>query len=193
MSVAREIAKERDGIKAFIEIDSGERRAGVDPESETLLEIGRALGTKLVGVLTHAGHSYNCRTVNEIKKVAEDERIAVTTAAHRLRAAGMSCDVVSVGSTPTMSHVENMKWVTEARPGVYMFQDLVMAGLGVCAVDDIAISVLGSVIGHQREKNWVITDAGWMALSRDRPHVARAGMPAGTRPPDEAICTCRVS
>jgi D-serine deaminase-like pyridoxal phosphate-dependent protein len=54
------------------------------------------------------------------------------------------------------------------RVGVYVFHDLVMAGLGVCALDDIALSVLGSVIGHQRDKGWVITDAGWMALSRDR-------------------------
>jgi D-serine deaminase-like pyridoxal phosphate-dependent protein len=49
-----------------------------------------------------------------------------------------------------------------------MFYDLVMAGLGVCDVSDIAISVLTSVIGHQKRKGWVITDAGWMALSRDR-------------------------
>jgi D-serine deaminase-like pyridoxal phosphate-dependent protein len=43
-----------------------------------------------------------------------------------------------------------------------------MAGLGVCRVDDIAISVLCTVIGHQPEKGWIITDGGWMALSRDR-------------------------
>jgi D-serine deaminase-like pyridoxal phosphate-dependent protein len=49
-----------------------------------------------------------------------------------------------------------------------MLFDLVMAGLGVCAVDDIALSVLATVIGHQPDKSWIITDAGWMALSRDR-------------------------
>jgi D-serine deaminase-like pyridoxal phosphate-dependent protein len=46
--------------------------------------------------------------------------------------------------------------------------DLVMVGLGVCAFDDLAISVLCSVIGHQRDKNWLVTDGGWTALSRDR-------------------------
>jgi D-serine deaminase-like pyridoxal phosphate-dependent protein len=54
------------------------------------------------------------------------------------------------------------------RVGVYVFHDLVMAGLGVCGVDDIAISVAASVIGHQRERQWLLTDGGWMALSRDR-------------------------
>jgi D-serine deaminase-like pyridoxal phosphate-dependent protein len=54
------------------------------------------------------------------------------------------------------------------RAGVFVFFDLVMAGLGVCSLDDIAISVLTTVIGHQREKGWIIVDAGWMAMSRDR-------------------------
>ena len=75
---------------------------------------------------------------------------------------------MSVGSTPTANFAEDLAGVTEVRAGVYMFYDLVMAGLGVCKENDIAISVLTSVIGHQKRKNWVITDAGWMALSRDR-------------------------
>ena len=58
--------------------------------------------------------------------------------------------------------------MTEVRAGVYMFGDLVQAGIGSCAVDDIALSVLTTVIGHQRAKGWLIVDAGWMALSRDR-------------------------
>lgn len=43
-----------------------------------------------------------------------------------------------------------------------------MAGIGICEIDDIAISVLATVIGHQREKGWILIDAGWMAMSQDR-------------------------
>src|SRR3546814_15477183 len=43
-----------------------------------------------------------------------------------------------------------------------------MAGIGLCTLDDIALSVLTTVIGHQHDKDWIIVDAGWMALSRDR-------------------------
>jgi len=103
--MASAIAAQRAHYKAFIEIDSGEARGGVDPFGEDLLEIGRTLGDKLKGVLTHAGHSYDCRTVDGIQRVAEQERNAVVTAARRLRDAGLACEVVSVGSTPTMSHV----------------------------------------------------------------------------------------
>ncbi|HTH79418.1 MAG TPA: DSD1 family PLP-dependent enzyme, partial [Ramlibacter sp.] len=31
-----------------------------------------------------------------------------------------------------------------------------------------ALSVLATVIGHQREKGWILIDAGWMAMSQDR-------------------------
>jgi D-serine deaminase-like pyridoxal phosphate-dependent protein len=54
------------------------------------------------------------------------------------------------------------------RAGVFMIGDLFQAGVGSCTVDDIALTILTTVIGHQRDKGWIVTDAGWMALSRDR-------------------------
>jgi D-serine deaminase-like pyridoxal phosphate-dependent protein len=167
-SIARAVASAGVRIPTLIEIDSDGHRAGVQPEEARLTAIAEALGGSLQGVMTHAGDSYNCESTDAIKGVAERERAAVVRAAERLRQAGHRCDVVSVGSTPTATFAESFDGVTEVRTGVYMFQDLVMAGLGVCSVEDIALSVLGTVIGHQRDKGWVITDAGWMALSRDR-------------------------
>ncbi|MEQ1776869.1 MAG: alanine racemase [Burkholderiales bacterium] len=153
---------------ALIEIDSDGHRSGVQPGASTLLEIGRVLGPQLRGVMTHAGDSYNCTSVDAIRAMAERERAAAVQCADELRRGGLSCAVVSVGSTPTATYGESFAGVTEVRAGVFMFFDLVMAGLSVCTIDDIAVSVLTSVIGHQPEKGWIITDAGWMALSRDR-------------------------
>jgi len=156
----------------LIEIDSDGHRSGVKPEDAVLVEIGRVLeaggGALLRGVMTHAGDSYNCDTVEKIRALAIRERDAVVHCAARLRAAGLPCPIVSVGSTPTATYSDDLTGVTEVRAGVYMFFDLVMAGLNVCAIDDIAVSVLATVIGHQPDKGWVITDAGWMAMSRDR-------------------------
>ncbi len=160
--------REGQRIDALVEIDSDGHRAGVPPEDRALLDIARILGEGLRGVMTHAGDSYNSDTVDRIRQVAVREREAVVASARMLRAAGCASPVVSVGSTPTAVFGESFEGVTEARPGVYMFNDLVMAGLGVCRIEDIALSVLASVIGHQRDKNWVLVDAGWMAMSRDR-------------------------
>src|SRR6185503_18486944 len=155
-------------MPALIEIDSDGHRAGVRPDEPRLLEVARALRDSLRGVMTHAGESYNCRNHGAIVAMAEQERAAAVRAAQALRSAGHDCPVVSVGSTPTATFATTFEGVTEVRVGVYVFQDLVMAGLGVCSVDQLALSVLASVIGHQRDKNQLITDAGWMAMSRDR-------------------------
>ena len=170
VEAAQAVASRGEDIPALIEIDCDGHRAGVKPGDALLVDIARALakGARPRGVMTHAGDSYHCATTAAIAAMAERERSAVVDCATVLRGAGFACPVVSVGSTPTATFAANLDGVTEVRAGVFVFHDLVMAGLGVCAVDDIAISVLATVIGHQRQKGWIVTDAGWMALSRDR-------------------------
>jgi D-serine deaminase-like pyridoxal phosphate-dependent protein len=155
-------------IEVLIEIDSDGHRAGVAPRDRLLIDIGRALGDSLAGVMTHAGASYDCRTREQFEAMAEQERALTVEAAERLRADSLSCGIVSVGSTPTLHYARSPEGVTEARAGVYAFGDLVQAELGTCAVDDIAIGVLASVIGHNRQHGRVLIDAGFLALSRDR-------------------------
>ena len=164
-------------IPVLIEIDTDQHRSGVVPESDLLIDLGRALhagGAALAGVLTHAGASYQCNTPAALAAMAEQERAGCVRAAERLRAAGLPCAVVSVGSTPTALSATRLNGVTEVRAGVYAFMDLVMANVGVCSADDIALSVLATVIGHQAEKGWALVDAGWMAMSRDRGTQAQA-------------------
>ena len=155
-------------IKVLVEIDSGERRGGVHPESGALLVIARALGTKLAGVLTHGGHSYGGKTRDDMVRIAEEERSAVTTAARRLRETGLCCDVVSAGSTPTVIYGRTWEGVTELRAGVYMFQDLFQEAILSCGRDDIALTVLSSIIGRRAGENAILLDAGALALSKDR-------------------------
>jgi D-serine deaminase-like pyridoxal phosphate-dependent protein len=160
-----------DAIPTLIEIDSDGHRSGLRPGDPAIVEIGRILhegGAALRGVLTHAGGSYDVPDDEAKAAFAEQERAAAVACAEALRAAGLPCPVISVGSSPTAHFARDLTGVTEVRAGVFVFFDLVMAGLGVCSLDDIAISVLTTVIGHQREKGWIIVDAGWMAMSRDR-------------------------
>ena len=124
-------------------------------------------GQEVRGVLTHAGSAYDLPGTEAITVLAAQECAAATTAARLLREAGFPCPVVSVGSTPTAFFGEDFSGITEVRAGVYVFQDLVMAGLGVCRPEDLALSVLTTVIGRQGDGRALIVDAGWMALSRD--------------------------
>jgi D-serine deaminase-like pyridoxal phosphate-dependent protein len=158
--------------RVLIEIDVDGHRSGVQPDAPLLIELGQLLHrsglTTQLGVMTHAGSSYDYQTEAELIGIAEQERARCVHAAERMRATGLPCPVVSVGSTPTALSARSLNGVSEVRAGVYVFFDLVMAGVGVCRTDEIALSIATTVIGHQAERGWAIVDAGWMAMSRDR-------------------------
>lgn len=157
-------------FRTLIKIDCGLGRAGIASDAPELLPLAAALsqpGAQLAGVMTHAGHSYGAKSIPEIERIAEEERAAVALAATRLREAGHPCEVVSVGSTPTALFAKHLDGITEMRPGNFVFFDLFQAGLGSCTMEDIAVSVLASVVSHHHQRNHVLIDAGGLALSKD--------------------------
>jgi D-serine deaminase-like pyridoxal phosphate-dependent protein len=156
-------------IPALIEIDSDGHRGGFAPNDPALVETARLLhdAAGLRGVLTHAGESYTARSPAELHTAAANERDVAVRAANTLRAHDLPCAIVSVGSTPTAFAATDLAGVTEVRAGNFVFLDLVMHELGVCTADDIALSVVTTVIGHQPSRGWVLTDAGWTAMSAD--------------------------
>lgn len=158
-------------FSVLLEIDCDGHRSGLAPASPLLPQIATVLrdgGVTLLGVMTHAGSSYDSRSTAAITQCARLERDGVRQAAALLAQSGFPVATVSVGSTPTALFAEDFDGITEVRAGVFIFFDLVMHGIGVCRLEDIAVSVLTTVIGHQSDKGWIIVDAGWMALSRDR-------------------------
>lgn len=170
-------AQRQSSFKVLLEIDCDGHRSGLAPASAQIVAIAHVLrggGIDVEGVMTHAGNSYSSQSTGQIAAYARQERDAVLRAVALLRGAGFAAPVVSVGSTPTALFADNLDGVTEVRAGVFVFFDLVMAGLGVCQLSDIALSVLTTVIGHQPDKGWTIVDAGWMAMSRDRGTQAQA-------------------
>jgi D-serine deaminase-like pyridoxal phosphate-dependent protein len=177
IAVARAVVAHGAQFYLWIEIDCGEHRTGVEADDPVLLEIAAILregGQTLMGVATHAGHSYACRSSEDTRAVAEQERLLAVRAANRLRAGGFSIPHVSVGSTPTTVHAVCADGVTEFRAGVYMAGDLVQSALGSLDLNRVAFSVLASIISMQRERHQIVIDAGGLALSKDRGTMATA-------------------
>jgi len=155
----------------FLKIDCGYHRAGVDPDDPLSLALALRMASsrtiRFRGLLTHAGHSYNATSIEEIVRIAGEESAAVTRFRDHLSAHGVHGMIRSVGSTPTLSVVERVDSADEIRPGNYVFYDAFQATIGACSLADCAVSVLTTVVGSYPDRNQLIVDAGALALSKD--------------------------
>ena len=155
------------GFDVFLKVDCGYHRAGVDPDAASSVELARRIAAspavRFRGLLTHAGHSYNAHNAEEILEVARQESGAVSRFRERI-----GLDVIrSIGSTPTLSVVDRFENVDEVRPGNYVFYDAFQATIGSCRREDVAVSVLTTVVGSYPERKAMVVDAGALAMSKD--------------------------
>lgn len=162
------------GVKfdVYVKIDCGTHRVGVEPHTPEAIVIPRQLSDAknlhFAGILTHAGHSYNAASKEEILQVARHERDSMVELAGRLHDQSIEVPTVSIGSTPTISTVDHLDGIDEIRPGNYIFFDAFQVTLGSCEFDDTALTVLAAVIHKDKIRNRIVVDAGAVALSKDR-------------------------
>jgi D-serine deaminase-like pyridoxal phosphate-dependent protein len=166
-------------LSILVELDSGGGRSGVGADDAREINaiadaIQNCAALKFVGFLSHAGHAYT-KNAEDASAAADDETSAVQRAGALLAKRGMPAALLSVGSTPSVSHARSFEGITELRVGTYMFGDVQQFALGTCAFDDIAVSVIATVIGHNYRSNRLIIDAGALALSLD--HSAEKWVP----------------
>lgn len=156
---------------AFLKVDCGTHRAGVDPDSpdsaRLAIALSRSESVRFQGLLTHAGHSYNARDTDEIRRVAAEEAGCLTRFRALLASEGLADAVRSIGSTPTAAVVDAFTECEEVRPGNYVFFDAFQATIGSCTMEDCAVSVLATVVGTYPDRDTMIIDAGALALSKD--------------------------
>ena len=165
--LARVACKEGVTFDVLIEFDSGSQRCGVaaGKEAKTLGEqIGKLEGTRLSGLFTYFGNVWGdeAERAAELNKARAD--VAMTLEAYR--AAGLSTEIVSAGSTPAARMSHTVEGITEIRPGTYIYNDLNTYYQGLCSLDDCAVRVVTTVVstavpGH------VVVDAGSKTLSSD--------------------------
>jgi D-serine deaminase-like pyridoxal phosphate-dependent protein len=157
-------------VPVLIEIDTGLHRAGLSPGegvADLAERIAAMRGVTLRGVFTHAGHAYAAHDLEEVRRIAHAEARGVLDSAAAIRARGMSCAVVSVGSTPTICAAGAQPGITEIRPGNYVFFDRLQVGLGVTTRDMCSQTVLATVISRPVADRLVV-DAGSKTFALDR-------------------------
>ncbi|MFF5205731.1 alanine racemase [Streptosporangium sp. NPDC000396] len=149
------------GIEVLVEVDTGLGRLGRPPGEPTarlVRDIARIPGIEVVGLLTHAGHSY---------RAADPRAAAVHEVSSLVETAGLCRDLglreISVGSTPTARHAAAVPGVTEIRPGAYVFNDGMTIRAGAATEDTVAARVVTTVVARPAPDRFVV-DAGSKTL-----------------------------
>ena len=137
-------------LRVRVEIDLGLARSGVRPaDAGALCRLVRALpGLELDGIFTFRSISYPGAPARTVAEVAREEGELMVALAEELRASGIPIHAVSAGSTPTAKDVARVPGVTEVRPGTYIFGDYMMAARGAMDYDDVALSILCTVVSR---------------------------------------------
>lgn len=159
-------------IEILLKVHCGYHRTGVDPRNPSSIKLASKIDNSkfldFKGILTHAGHSYDATSIEQIKEVAIQEQKVMIDFSEKLEKENseLKPEVVSIGSTPTIELTDRfMEGITEIRPGSYVFHDYTQIMLGCCKISDCALTTYSKIIG--KYENYLVTDAGATALSKD--------------------------
>jgi D-serine deaminase-like pyridoxal phosphate-dependent protein len=163
-ALADAMGDEPDRLQVVVEVDCGARRSGAPPEAAgDLARIARKRGLVPAGAYTYPGHGSAGPDSRE--PAARDQEAALATAVRSLEGVGITAQVVSAGSTPTVAYATDSV-ITEIRPGEYVFCDLNNTRLGACEEDQVALFVAATVVS-----DWIpdqaILDVGTKAMGRE--------------------------
>lgn len=157
------VARRHVSVHLMIELDSGHHRSGARlDEVVALVQAATAAGLPVAGIFTFPGHSYS---VGGRATAAITEATTLARAQDLLTAAGHPADVISGGSTPSLSGIRPGT-LTEARPGVYLLNDAQQWELGSAAPEQLALACEATVVSHAGGR--VIVDAGSKVMGADR-------------------------
>ena len=144
-----------------VEVNSGLDRTGVEIDAAEALcrQVLTVPGLQLDGIFTFRGASFPNAPTRDPAVLGQLEGELMVSLAERLRQAGIPVQAVSVGSTPTAASVALVPGVTEVRPGTYVFFDRMTTKTGISSMDEIALSILATVVSRPASDVAVI-DAG---------------------------------
>jgi D-serine deaminase-like pyridoxal phosphate-dependent protein len=173
-------------IHVQIDIDSGLRRGGISCEDHAAIErlavaIQALPGLRLAGITTYRSSGFP--GAPNPRDAGHAEGRLLVEIANRLRASAVEVSEVTAGSTPTGKWVAEVNGVTEVRAGNYVFNDLMQLDNGIAREDQLALSVLCTVVSRTGGDRLTIDggsktfsgDAGGVGASRAvPPTIARA-------------------
>lgn len=159
--------KIRDKINIYIKVNVGYDRAGVDYDSDLIENIisfsESSSKLKFKGFLTHFGDTYNSKSQEDIYNSFKS---SIDKISHLNK--NYPDFEISIGDTPSSSLIKKYpKFITEIRPGNFVFYDLDQYKIGSCQLDEIAIRLVCPIISIYKNRNTLLIYGGSVHFSKD--------------------------
>ncbi|MFS0723057.1 alanine racemase [Paenibacillus sp. 1P07SE] len=159
-------------LRVLVEIDGGLHRGGRQPGEDALAFARRIVGLpglEVCGLMGYFGTVYRQSGMEGLRAAVREESAIMGESAERFRAAGLSVNVVSTGSSPAGLLCEELTGVTEVRAGNYAFFDASAVAMGLAREEDCALRVVATVVSTPLP-GYATIDAGTKTLTSDRAH-----------------------
>ncbi|MET3507349.1 alanine racemase [Halalkalibacter oceani] len=155
-------------IPVYIDVDTGLGRMGRSAKESvaSILEIAKLPFISIKGLMSHSGHAYAENNDEGVKRVAIEDATILYETKMDLEQKGIYIDELSIGASATARMLKEIPFITEARPGMYVFNDRYVMGAGGAKENDCAVSVIATVVSHPSDDRLLI-DAGSKTLSSD--------------------------
>lgn len=158
-------------IDVWVKIDSGYHRTGIPYNSYNLLDaqmeaLQNAHKLRFKGFLTHAGHTYQAVSPNEIRGIFKLSNQAMRAVQERYAAIFPDAQV-SVGDTPSCSLAADFSGIDEIRPGNFFFYDAMQQKLGSCNWQDVAVCMACPVVAVHPERKALVIYGGGVHFSKE--------------------------
>jgi D-serine deaminase-like pyridoxal phosphate-dependent protein len=159
-------------LDVWIKVDAGSRRTGLDWQDKNGIHeiceaVSRIPRLRLMGLLTHSGHSYHAGSADAISRVFREGVDRLNQLRDELAVTGFSGLKVSVGDTPGCSLCEDWSGIDEVRPGNFVLYDAQQAVEGSCKIEDISVALACPVVAKHADRREVVVYGGAIHLSKD--------------------------
>ncbi|KAI9289401.1 hypothetical protein BC943DRAFT_314255 [Umbelopsis sp. AD052] len=163
-------------LNVYMKVECGNERAGAAINNDDSVNLARRLTTSpllnVVGLYTHAGHSYASRDTNAAVNFLRSERDAALAYKKFLADNGVLFENISIGATPTVMAAglvdsSELEGITELHAGSFVLNDRQQLATQLLDESGLAVTVLCRVASRYPERGSFLMDGGALGFSKD--------------------------
>ncbi|KAJ6632879.1 D-serine dehydratase [Pseudolycoriella hygida] len=163
-------------LNVYMKVECGYGRAGAAIYNDESLNLAQRLISSsilnVIGLYTHAGHSYDSRSIDVAVDYLKSERDAALRYKNYLLEKGVHFEDISIGATPTVMAARyvdqsELNGITEIHAGSFVFNDRQQLATQLPDKSNVAVTVLCRVASRYPERGSLLMDGGALGFSKD--------------------------